>query len=79
MTYSEIEHLLRRVLMTEGVGLSPEQKVALVTLFNSVFELGYRQGLEGATPADNDRFIRSTLRETVDRLSRSLDEAHFAD
>lgn len=55
--------------VTEAAGLSPEQKAALVPLFKAAFELGYHQGLKGATPADNDAFIRATLRETVDILT----------
>jgi hypothetical protein len=61
--------------MTEAAGLSSEQKAALVPLFKAAFELGYHQGLKGATPADNDAFIRATLCEAVDVLTSRTEDA----
>jgi Fic family protein len=61
--------------VTEHPNLSPEQKEALVPLFKAAFELGYRQGLKGAVPADNDAIIRDTLHEAIEILTNPIEGA----
>jgi hypothetical protein len=60
--------------MRKDADLAPEQKAALAALFRAAFELGYRQGSKGATPADNDAVIRDTLRAAVEIIQNTPDD-----